>query len=155
MSSTYVRNMQKIVSDYRAAKQPWPAAAKAIAAWAIQAGLWDMPPSAVLNKCAEDLAQAMREEYFTDRKGRRVRLLHPAKVKRQGEMFTEWDDIRTAPRSHMQMSFQQRRKSIVGDCRQLKTDVDSYNEAHAEAQPLQVSFDFNMDLAEIEAASAA
>lgn len=152
---TYLQQMQKIVADYRAAKQPWPAAAKEIADWAIRLGKWDLPPSAVLNKCAEDVAEAMRHEFFTDKKGRRVRLLHPATVKRQGELFTEWDDIRTAPRKHMQISFQQRRRAIVGDCRQLKVDLDSYNEAHAKAEPLQVSFDFNMDLAELEAAAAA
>jgi hypothetical protein len=61
----------------------------------------------------------MREEYFADAKGRRVRLLHPARVKRQGELFSEWDDIRSASRSHMQMSFQQHRRKIVGECRQL------------------------------------
>ena len=101
------------------------------------------------------MAAAMREEYFTDKMGRRVRLLHPATVKRQGELFTEWDDIRTAPRSHMQLSFQQKRRAIVGECRQLKTDLDSYNDAHSDEEPLQISFNFYMDLAELEAARAA
>jgi len=151
----YQQQMQRIVSDYRHTGQPWPASAKEMAAWAIREGKWDLQPSAVLQKCAEDIAEAMRHEYFTDRKGRRVRLLHPAMVKRQGEFFTEWDDIRTAPRKHMQLSFQQRRKAIVGDCRQLKVDLDSFNDAHSKEEPLQVSFDFNMDLAELEAANAA
>jgi alpha-D-ribose 1-methylphosphonate 5-triphosphate diphosphatase PhnM len=55
----------------------------------------------------------------------------------------------------MQIAFQQNRKAIVGECRQLKTDMDSYNDAHQEAAPLQISFDFNMDIAEFEAAMAA
>jgi len=55
----------------------------------------------------------------------------------------------------MQLTFQQKRRAIVGECRQLKTAQDSYNDAHPDAAPLQVSFDFNMDLAEIEAAVAA
>jgi hypothetical protein len=153
--ATYVKQMQKIVEDYRLAKQPWPAAAKTIAEWAIRSGKWDMPAAAVLNKCAADIADAMREEYYTDRKGRRVRLLHPATTKRQGILFTEWDDIRTAPRQHMLISFQQRRKAIVGDCRQMRTDLESYNEARSADQPIQVSFDFTMDLLEIEAGEAA
>jgi hypothetical protein len=53
----------------------------------------------------------------------------------------------------MQLSFQQRRQGIVGDCRQLKTDVDSYNDAHPREEPIQMIFDFTMDLAEIEAAA--
>ncbi len=153
--ATYVKQMQQIVQEYRSAERPWPASAKTIAAWAIETDRWDMPAAAVLNKCAEDIAEAMREEYYWDKKGRRVRLLHPATIRRQGELFTEWDDIRTASRQHMQLSFQQRRRAIVGDCRQLKTDVDSYNDAHAEAPAIQISFDFNMDIAELEAASAA
>ncbi|WP_245451966.1 hypothetical protein [Mesorhizobium waimense] len=66
-----------------------------------------------------------------------------------------WDDIRTAPRHHMQMSFQQRCRGIVGDVRQLKVDIDSYNEARSDEEPIQMDFDFTMDLAEIEAAEAA
>jgi hypothetical protein len=61
----------------------------------------------------------------------------------------------TAPRHHMQMSFQHRRHGIVGDCRQMKIDLDSYNDAHPEDEPIQMIFDFTMDLAELEAADAA
>jgi hypothetical protein len=152
---TYLKQMQQIVSDYRAADQPWPATAREIAAWAIREGKWDMPAAAVEKKCAEDIADAMRELYFVDKSGRRVRAMHAATVRHQGVLFAEWDDIRTASRKHMQLSFQQHRKAIVGECRQLKTALDSYNEAHPEETPLQISFDFNMDLAEFEAAREA
>lgn len=151
---TYSKKMQKIVMDYRESGENWPATKREIAAWAIRAGKWEMPPSAVLDRCANDIGEVMSEIYFTDKHGRRVRLLHPATVKRQGELFTEWDDIRSAPRQHIQLSFQQKRKSIAGECRQLKTDMDSYNDAHSEA-PIQISFDFTMDIAELEAAAAA
>lgn len=114
-----------------------------------------MPISAVIDRCANDIGEAMAEIYFTDQKGRRVRMLHPATVKRQGTLFTEWDDIRTASRSHMHLSSQQKRRSIVGECRQLKTDIDSFNDAHPNETPIQISFDFTMDIAEIEAAKAA
>ena len=94
----------------------------------------------------------MREEYFTDVKGRRVRLKHPASLRRGGKQLVLWDDLRTAPRGHMHLAFQQRRQQIFGDCRQLKTDVDSYNDNHADDPPLQMIFDFTRDLAEDEAA---
>jgi hypothetical protein len=100
-------------------------------------------------------AAAMREEYMTDPKGRRVRLLHPAPLLTDGTREMMWDDIRTAPREHMQVSFQHRRQGVVGDCRQMRTDVDSYNDAHADAEPILVVFDFTMDLAELEAADEA
>ena len=152
--ANYSKEMQKIVDEYRDEGEPWPASTRSIASWAITTGRWELPASAAVRRCAEDLATAMREEYMTDRKGRRVRLLHPATTYLNGEQMVLWDDIRTAPRKHMQVSFQQRRQGIVGDCRQLNTDVQSYNDAHSEESPIQVVFDFTMDLAELEAAAA-
>jgi len=154
--ATYMKQMQRIVDDYRLSGQPWPTSAKAIADWAILNKRWELPAAAIRRRCAEDVAAAMREEYTTDAKGRRVRLLHPAAVKSgTGEQLVLWDDIRTAPRAHMEISFQQRRQGIVGDCRQFKIDVDSYNDAHTDVEPIQIVFDFTMDLAELEAADDA
>jgi hypothetical protein len=153
--ANYKQQLQKIVEEYRAEGQPWPATAKGIADWALQTGRWEMPVAAIRKRCAEDIAAAMREEYTTDRKGRRVRLLHPAPLLDSVERTIVWDDIRTAPRSHMELSFQHRRQGIVGDCRQFKTDVDSYNDAHPADEPIQIVFDFTMDIAELEAADEA
>lgn len=152
---TYVKQMQRIVDEYRLEGLPWPTSAKNIADWAISTARWELPAAAVRRRCADDIASAMREEYMTDRKGRRVRLLHPAPLETEGQTEMIWDDIRTAPRDHMLVSFQHRRRGIVGDCRQMKTDVDSYNDAHADAEPIQIIFDFTMDLAELEAADEA
>ena len=51
----------------------------------------------------------------------------------------------------MATAFQQRRQQILGDCRQLKIDVDSYNENRWPDEPIQMIFDFTLDLAELEA----
>jgi hypothetical protein len=153
--SNYSKQMQKIVQEYRLSDEPWPASAKTIADWAIMSGRWEMPAAAIRRRCADDVASAMREEYYTDSKNRRVRLLHPATLFSQGERSIVWDDIRTASRPHMELSFQTRRQGIVGDCRQFKVDADSYNDAHADADPIQIVFDFSMDLAELEAADEA
>ena len=153
--TTYVKQMQRIVDEYRLEGLPWPTSAKNIADWAISTSRWELPAAAIRRRCADDIASAMREEYMTDRKGQRVRLLHPAPLETSGQTEMVWDDIRTAPRDHMQISFQHRRRGIVGDCQQMKTDVDSYNDAHPEAEPIQIVFDFTMDLAELEAADEA
>ena len=51
----------------------------------------------------------------------------------------------------MQKAFTQRREQIVGDCLQLKTDVDVYNELNLEkVQPIQLILDFQDDVAERE-----
>jgi len=152
--ANYAKQMHRIVQEYRTSGQPWPASAKSIADWAILNGHWEMPAAAIRRRCADDIASAMREEYYTDSKHRRVRLLHPAPLFSEGERMIIWDDIRTASRPHMQLSFQNRRQGIVGDCRQFKVDADSYNDAHPDDEPLQIVFDFTMDLAEIEAAES-
>jgi hypothetical protein len=146
--STYTKQMQQLVREYRLAGEPWPAATKTMAAWAIRQGKWELPASAAVNVCAEDIATAMREEYMTDAKGRRVRVKHPVTKRSGAEQYVLWDDIRTAPRPHMQLAFQQRRVQVFNDCRQLKKDVDSYNDAHADQPPIQMIFDFTKDLEE-------
>ena len=37
----------------------------------------------------------------------------------------------------------------------MKIDLDSYNDTHPDDEPIQMIFDFTMDLAELEAADAA
>src|SRR5271154_6644636 len=140
--ATYVKQMQRIVEEYRNSGQAWPTSAKNIADWAILTGRWRMPAAAVRRRCADDVASAMREEYYKDPKGRRVRLLHPAPLITDGKRDMIWDDIRLAPRPHMQLSFQHRRNGIVGDCRQFKTDADSYNDAHDDQEPIEIVFNF-------------
>ena len=68
------------------------------------------------------------------------------------EQMVLWDDIRTAPRAHMHMSFQQKRKGIFWDCVQLKTGVDSWNDAHPKEEQIEMIYNFENDLAEHEAA---
>lgn len=151
--ATYTRQMQTIVEDYRAAGEPWPATALAMADWAVRTGRWKLPGTYAVKKCAEDLADAMREEYVTDKKGRRVRVKHAARVYRNGEQFVLWHDMRDATRAQMEVSFQQRRQQVVNDCVQLKADVDHFNEAHPGEEAIQLVLDFAMDVAEIEAAN--
>ena len=58
--------------------------------------------------------------------------------------------MRTATHEHMETAFQQRRRLIVSDCKQLKSDVDSYNENFNSGDAIQICFDFNEDLEEAE-----
>jgi hypothetical protein len=56
--------------------------------------------------------------------------------------------MRVAPEEHMEIAFQQRRQQIVGDCAQLKTDVDSYNDNNPFGAYHQLPLDFTDDVAE-------
>lgn len=146
---TYNKQMQKLVGEYREQGGTWPANLREVAAWIITNELWKPQQSEVINICAEQLARAMREEYIVDSQGRKVRSKHAARI----EQTVLWDDIRTAKREFMHIAFQQRRQQIVGDCHQLKLDLDSYNENKNEGTPIQMIFDFTDDLAELEIGS--
>ena len=151
----FTSQVQNIVKKYRAGRQPWPATAKEIAAWAIQKQLMQPHPMAFLNQCANQIADAMREEYFIDPQGRSVRAKVVAQVQRNGETLPLWQDIRSGDRAHIEIALKQRRQQIVGDCRQLKTDVDSFNQNYNTGEPVQIVFDFRRDLEEADGANAA
>ena len=151
----YIEHMQKLVDEYRKSGMPWPASAKEIAAWAIEHEHWQPHRSRIIEQCAGDLSRAMREEYITDPQGRRVRAKHAARILHHGEQRMLWDDIRYASRNHMHRAFQLRRNQIVGDCRQLKTDVDSFNDNANDGESIQMVFDFTRDLEELEALASA
>src|SRR5712691_6744985 len=119
-----------------------------MAEWAIQSKLWVPHPARLVNMCADQLARAMSEQYITDPQGRRVRAKHVVRIKHGDKQLYLWDDMRTADHAHMEVAFQQRRRQIVGDCVQLKKDVDSYNENRKPDRPIQIVFDFTDDLAE-------
>jgi hypothetical protein len=54
----------------------------------------------------------------------------------------------------MVVSVQQRRQGIVGDCKQLKTDADSYTENKCPDDPIKLILDFTYDVEEAEKAGA-
>lgn len=66
-----------------------------------------------------------------------------------------WVDIFDATSTQMQACFQLRRHNIVGDCKHLKTDVDSFNENQNDGEPIQMMLDFTKDVLETEAAAKA
>ena len=143
---SYKDQLRDIVQRYRKAGEKWPASSHEIAAWALFNKLWAPQHEDMLDQCADQLADAMREDYVTDPQGRRVRAKHAA---REGQSVL-WADIRDASREHMSVAFAQRRQQIVGDCRQLKADVDSFNDNRSVKNPIQMSFDFTLDLLELE-----
>jgi hypothetical protein len=147
----YAEQLQRIVADFRRTGQPWPATMRQVAAWALLERRWRPQHDSLVSQCAEELARALREEYILDPQGRTVRAKHAARFEVDGEQQVLWADIRTAERKHMEVAFQQRRQQIVGDCHQLKVDVDSFNENANKGRPIQMVFDFTEDLAEIEA----
>lgn len=146
---TYNEQMQRLADRYMQDTGLTEVTAREMAVWAIGNGLWQPQPSVLIRQCADEFSRAMREDYVTDPQGRRVRVKH---VARGDAQIPLWADMRFATRKHMETAFQQRRQSIVGDCKQLKNDLDSYNENFNPAEPIQVVFNFVDDLEEAELA---
>lgn len=144
-----------IIKRYQLATGDTQLVSRKMAAWAIASGLWEQPRFAPEKQLARELSRAMREEYITDARGKRVRAKHNVTRRINGVQTTMWEDIRYSKRPHMELSLHQRRERIVGDCRQLKVDLDSYNATHPAEEPIQIVFNFINDLLELEAASAA
>jgi hypothetical protein len=154
---TYFEQLQAYVEQYRSEGNAWPASSRALARWMIETGRWETGKKSLVDLCAKEISRALREEYHTDPQGRRVRTKHAAKVparKDDADQLVMWDDLRTASRAFMERAFKGRRKQIVDDCVQLKTDMDSYNENVNTEAPIQTIFDFTDDLAEQAAAPA-
>ena len=129
-----------------------PASAREASIWAVQNGLIGLPDVDPYDVLADEMARALREEYGTDKEGRRYRVNHAVRVTRRGVQYTMWAMLQTAPRSHMQKAFIQRREQVVGDLVQLATDVEVYNDMHKDAEPIQLILDFTYDVEERRAA---
>ena len=123
-----------------------------LAAWAYKNGLHKPNVRQVIDLIAGDIAQAFREEYRTAKNGQRYRAKHAVNEKRDGKTMSLWADMddASAPRSHFVKSFAQRRSQIVGDCFQLKTDVDVYNEKSPTQTPINLVLNFTNDVDELQ-----
>ena len=147
--------LQDIVRQYVKAGHATPANPKDIARWAIQNGFWAQRPEAVVNQCADQLARAMAQEYFTDTSGNRVRAKHAVVHPEGPHSYSLWDDIRTADHQFVSMSLQQGRRNILNQCKQLKNDADYYNAERTPPAPVQIVFNFEVDLEEMALANGA
>jgi hypothetical protein len=126
-----------------------PATAREACIWAVGRGIVQIPDLDPFDKLAEDMARALREEYAVDSLGRRYRKNHAVRVPvKGGVQHTIWAILGEAPREHMQKAFIQRRAQIVGDCSQLATDVEVYNDMNKAQPPIQMLLDFRDDVEE-------
>ena len=151
---SYHEQLQGLYRQYEKSGHMQPFTMHALAAWAYDNGLCQPQRSTIVNRLAEEFSRAMRAEYHVDSQGRRVRSKHVATYERNGKQYSFWADIRLASHDHMERSFQQRRQGIVGDCRQLKADVDSYNQNQNAGEVIQLVLDFTSDMEEYEALKA-
>ena len=139
---------------YETSGQP-PASTRTMLRWAIGRGYEEPPEVDTEGIQAREMARALREELEPDPQGRLVRRNHCCPSEREqadGTIIQEelWGTFDSLTRSQVHTSFQLRRKNIFGDCKQLKTDADSYNDFKNPGKAIQLCFDFSEDIAESE-----
>ncbi len=145
---SYMEQVREFCDEYMGEHAGEPVSAREIAAWAIDRRRWAPGRSQMIDQCADMIARALREDYFTDRDGRRARAKHAVTVTRGSSQLHLWIDMRRTTRALMELSFQQRRQQILGDCRQLSTDVECYNVNFNRGERIQLELNFDLDLAE-------
>jgi len=155
MKKTKTEFLQEITEQYREAGEKWPATAKDIAAWAIREELWKPYPKSLITQCAAEIADAMRDEHYTDPQGRVVRKKRPFRsveglMEGNEEQVFLWVDMKEVKPEEAEMAFQYGRKLNLDTARQLKLGVDSYNDNNPHGAYIEMSFDFTDDLAEME-----
>jgi plasmid maintenance system killer protein len=138
----------RIVEDYRAAGEPWPATRDQIAEWAVAHDRYQLTRGMAVSQCAEKISRAMGLEHVKDKKGRSVRKYYSARIRENGQLVMKWDD-QNAERPFMEVSAANRRNQVLGQCWQLKQDIDSYSEQRCPERPIQIDFNFNIDLEEL------
>lgn len=146
--TTYKEQLQRVWHVYEHQHAAVPATVREAVQWGVHRGMIEVPEADPLAKLSEDMATALREEYAVDSKGRRYRVNHAVRVTKAGVQYTFWAIIKDAPREHMQKAFIQRREQIVGDCVQLATDVEAYNDMKKDQPEIPILFDFRDDVEE-------
>jgi hypothetical protein len=139
--------LQRAWREFEKANAYAPSSARQVVEWAVSVGVLTLPRIDPYDVLAGDMAQALRDEYATDGKGRRYRVNHAVRITKSGVQYTFWATMGFAPHDHMERAFAQRREQIISDCVQLKTDVDAYNDMSKES-PIQLVLDFTEDVEE-------
>jgi len=142
--------MQRLFRQYEQEHGRMAATTREACVWAVQEGLLELPKIDPYDRLADDMARALREEYAVDRDGRRYRVNHAFRANRSGVQLTMWARLGESAPEYVHRALIQRREQIVGDCFQLKVDVDVFNNIYKDREPLQLVLDFTDDVAERE-----
>jgi hypothetical protein len=150
--TTQAEYLQNLWKRYEKENLYEPTGTREVAEWAVREGLIRPPTVDPLDVLAGQFSRALREEYATDAHGSRYRVNHAVRISKNGVQHTFWGIMGFANHSHMERAFAQRREQVIGDCLQLKIDVDVYNEKNPAQEPIQLILDFTEDVAERQAA---
>ncbi|EMT5437148.1 hypothetical protein WMR10_002725 [Stenotrophomonas maltophilia] len=145
--STKNQRLQKLIQHYRDETGNESVDMHEVAKFAADRGYPLPKPKSALDRLAEELSSAAREEVRHDKvtgKPYRANLAVVQWV--NGQQMTLWHDIDVAPRRVAHKAFVQRREQMVGDAVQLTLDVTHWNSVNAEDEPIVMPMDFTDDV---------
>ena len=146
--STKNQRLQNIIRLYRQRTGNESVDMHEVAKFAADMGYQLPKPKTAIERLAEQLSAAAREEVRKDKVTGRPYRANLAVVQWvNGSQLTLWHDIDVAPRPVAQKAFVQRREQMVGDAVQLTLDVDHWNRVHDEEAPIVMPLDFTDDVA--------
>lgn len=145
---TQTEEFQRLWREYEAEHDHQAASSREVVDWAVRERGLRLPRIDPRDALATQMSRALREEYATDKQGRRYRLNHAMRITKDGVQLTIWGILGYAPHIHMQRAFTQRREQVIGELVQLQTDVEVYTEMTPDEKPIQLILDFTDDVAE-------
>jgi len=134
--STRDQQLIDVIDRYMNEVNLQPTSMDEVADWGLRKGLFRPDPLDVRKMFRDALATAARKEKRYDGK-RWYRAKHSVRHNNSGMQMSLWADIdKNATRSFMEKSIGQRRRNVVGDCLQLKRDLDHFNEINPAQEPI-------------------
>ncbi|GMV31005.1 MAG: hypothetical protein AMXMBFR59_31300 [Rhodanobacteraceae bacterium] len=145
--STKNQRLQNITRLYRQRTGNESVDMHEVAKFAAEMGYQLPKPKSGIDRLAEQLSAAAREETRRDEVTGRPYRANLAVVQWiNGNQLTLWHDIDVAPRRVAHKAFVQRREQMVGDAVQLTLDVNHWNRVHEREEPIVMPLDFADDV---------
>lgn len=145
--STKSQRLQRLIQHYHDETGNESVDMHDVAKFAADRGYPLPKPKSALDRLAEELSSAAREEIRHDKiTGRPYRANLAVVHHSNGQNYTLWHDIDVAPRKVAQKAFVQRREQMVGDAVQLSLDVTHWNSVHESEEPIVMPLDFTDDV---------
>ncbi|MEW6531007.1 MAG: hypothetical protein AB1473_09240 [Thermodesulfobacteriota bacterium] len=143
------KEKQRLIRWYKEETGKTAVDMREVALFAVKKGWKLADPIDPIDRLANELARAAREEVRTDTKtGKPYRANHAYLATQGGTQLHLWIDIDEAPRKPMFKSLMARREQMVGDGLQLTLDADHWNSIHPDEDPIVVPMDFTEDIEE-------
>jgi hypothetical protein len=145
--STKSQRLQRLIQHYRDETGNASVDMHEVAKFAADRGYPLPKPKSALDRLAEELSTAAREEVRHDKVTGQPYRANLAVVQwNNGQQLTLWHDIDVAPRRVARKAFVQRREQMVGDAVQLTLDVTHWNRVHDHEEPIVMPLDFTDDV---------